>query len=115
MQNAKLFVAYYVNAKGKMILHVYTVKPVKPVLRPPVLSNHLYQEATFVFISIKVKFIRIKPAPVLSNTFRDFHLAACLIQLWLYIIYLFNPLYTEQNLPHYILEESNFNFRYVWL
>ena len=26
-----------------------------------------------------------------------------------------NPLYTEQTLPHYILEESNFNFRYVQL
>ena len=25
----------------------------------------------------------------------------------------FNPLYTEQTLPHYILEESNFNFRYI--
>ena len=26
-----------------------------------------------------------------------------------------NPLYTELTLPHYILEESNFNFRYVLL
>ena len=26
-----------------------------------------------------------------------------------------NPLYTEQIHPHYILEESNFNFRYIWL
>ena len=26
-----------------------------------------------------------------------------------------NPLYTEQTLPHYILEESNFNFRYTRL
>ena len=29
-----------------------------------------------------------------------------------YILYtVFNPLYTELTLPHYILEESNFNFR----
>ena len=27
----------------------------------------------------------------------------------------FNPLYTEQTLPHYILEESNFRFRYIRL
>ena len=26
-----------------------------------------------------------------------------------------NPLYTEQTLPHYILEEPNFNFRYVYI
>ena len=26
-----------------------------------------------------------------------------------------NPLYTEWNIPHYILEEFNFNYRYVWL
>ena len=26
-----------------------------------------------------------------------------------------NPLYTKKTLPHYILEESNFNFRYVRL
>ena len=26
-----------------------------------------------------------------------------------------NPLYTESTLPHYILEESNFNFRYIQL
>ena len=28
---------------------------------------------------------------------------------------LLNPLYTEKTLPHYILEESNFNFRYIRL
>ena len=28
---------------------------------------------------------------------------------------LFNPLYTEETLPHYILEESNFNEIYIFL
>ena len=27
----------------------------------------------------------------------------------------FNSLYSEKTLPHDILEESNFNFRYIWL
>ena len=26
-----------------------------------------------------------------------------------------NPLFTEKALPHYILEESNLNVRYIWL
>ena len=29
--------------------------------------------------------------------------------------YYINPLYTEYILPHYILAESNFNFRYIRL
>ena len=27
----------------------------------------------------------------------------------------FNPMFTEQTLPHNMLEESNFNFRYIRL
>ena len=51
-----------------------------------------------VLIQMKLSFYCISPK--FSDTITPYH---------------FNPLQTEQTLPHYILEVSNFNFRYAWL
>ena len=68
----------------------------------------------------KRNLVKIVQAVSEKKAFKDFtilymHTAQGQGQITPKILMLANPLKTEHTLPHYILEESNFNFRYTQL